>query len=221
MEALTDETDVADADRKSLLNTVAHMLAQVDDAECRIARKATVESQAEELEASRLALSAEVERLQKTNDAMCQQVLGEDGEGPFAGALAFAQLSRGDADEGIHGDIVRLVRGKPLMVSQGSVQQDASALALKLQQIIAEREEAFWVERQRLSDRVIDLERSRGGRTGALLREYEAVARGRGPGPGDGASGGAGGVSTGAAAAASAAVSGGLKKLRGTVLGST
>jgi len=228
VEDLTDERRTADLDRKRLLGTAADLLERVDNAEIRLARSPQLESNCRQLEAGAQTLEAEVERLRRTNGALCQQVLGEDGEGPLAGVL----LGDTPANVGVDDDevrqlqeeVCRLVRGRSLRRSLPgagvSVRGDAGALALQLQQLLAEREEAFWVERQRLSDRVMALERARGGRTGALLRHYDTVARG-------GSAGGAAeGPATGsslaaapaAAAAAATVMAGGVRKLRDSVL---
>jgi len=210
VEDLTDERKTADADRKQLLATTADLLASVEREEARIAQAPEHETACANLEGTRPNLVAEVERLRRTNDAMCQQVLGEDSEGPFAGTLRRASVVLAGDEDGLHEEVARLVRGQQLLQasSQGrtgaNVQLDAAQLALRLQQALAEREESFWVERQRLSDRVMTLERARGGRTGALLREYNAAVRGTAGGgvAHGGNAGGAGASSVGAFAAA-------------------
>merc|ERR1712083_415665 len=98
--------------------------------------------------------------------------------------------SQDNAVTAIRDEIGRLVHGKRLLVSEGGgVRGDAAALALRIQQLLAEREEAFWMERQQLSDRVMALERVRGGRTNKLLQHYDAAARG-----GDQSKSGGGGI---------------------------
>eukprot|EP00441_Pelagodinium_beii_P037890 CAMPEP_0197638870 /NCGR_PEP_ID=MMETSP1338-20131121/13669_1 /TAXON_ID=43686 ORGANISM="Pelagodinium beii, Strain RCC1491" /NCGR_SAMPLE_ID=MMETSP1338 /ASSEMBLY_ACC=CAM_ASM_000754 /LENGTH=510 /DNA_ID=CAMNT_0043211523 /DNA_START=73 /DNA_END=1603 /DNA_ORIENTATION=- len=147
VEDLTEEEKVADEDRRQLLATAARLAEEVEVAETRIARQSDLEEQSKKLDAAQLTLSAEVERLRRTNDALCQQVLGPDGEGPFAGVLSEGSMLDGEEDLAIRDDIGRLVRGQLLLSTQaGSMQADAAALALRLQQLLAEREEAFWVD---------------------------------------------------------------------------
>lgn len=228
VEDLTEERRTADHDRKQLLSRTADLLAEVDKAEARIKAKPAVESDIKSMEASRQTLVVEVERLRRTNDALCHQVLGEDAEGVFAGCLepnsAMSSLAPASADsQELYAEVGRLVHGQLLRGSSGdSVQADASALALRLQQTLAEREEAFWVERQRLSDRVTALERTRGGRTSAMLKEYGKTVQGTkggdsGASGAGGAPGGAGGLATAkeGAAAAAKSVKGSFKTLKG------
>jgi len=217
VEDLTDERKTADADRKQLLSLTADLLRQVESANARLARRSELEAASEKLDAESEALRGEVERLRRTNGALCQQVLGEDGDGPLAGVLS-------DPDSHMHVDdeetrllneaVCRLIRGRSVALPGGSptanVRTDASSLALRLQTLIAEREESFWVEQQRLSDRVAALDRARGGRTGALLREYGAAARGAPAGEKSSSAG------TGAASAVAAATAG-MQRLRGAV----
>lgn len=178
VEDLTDERRTADADRQQLLTWAAGLQAKVEAGEARIARRDELQAHCATLEASRVTVAAEVERLRRTNDALCQQVLHDESEGLLAGVLSSETVLSGE-DGAIRDEINRLVRGQLLISTQaGSVKADAMELALKLQQLLAEREEAFWVERQQLSDRVAALERARGGRTGSLLRQYDATARG-------------------------------------------
>jgi len=216
VENLTDERKTADDDRKQLLATAADLLGQVEGAESRLAKRSDLENDCCRFEACRETLAIEVERLSRTNDALCQQVFGEDGDGPHAGALS-ATYDVGDGG-GIQDEVRRLVRGQLLQTIQsGSVQADASMLSLRLQQTLAEREEAFWVERQRLSDRVAILERSRGGRTGALLRSYGAAVNGSSTNVNTNAGDTHKGIPSGLAAApvaAAAAVTDGLRRLR-------
>jgi len=240
VEDLTDERSTADADRKRLLEAAAELLERVDSGEARLARRADVDRECTTLAAAAQSLGAEVDRLRRTNGALCQQVLGEDGEGELAGALAYAGGSGDDVDEPssasrraaaaddeevrlLQEEVCRLVRGRQMRKQPGggNVHTDASALALTLQQALAEREESFWVERQRLSDRITALERARGGRTGALLRHYDTAARGEatcGSGAG-GAAGAAGSAASLASAtsAASSALTGGVRRLRSMV----
>jgi len=202
VEDLTAEEKLAAEDRRQLLATAAQLAAEVEKAEARVARQTELEDQCRQLDAAQQTLSAEVERLRRTNDALCQQVLGPDGEGPFAGALQQVSVLDGEEDQAIRDEIGRLVRGQLLLTSQaGSVKGDAAALALRLQQLLAEREEAFWVERQRLSDHIALLERTHNGRTGNLLRHYENAARG----------------ATAEPAASGGLVTGGLRRLRQTI----
>ncbi|CAJ1403608.1 unnamed protein product [Effrenium voratum] len=181
VEDLTAEEKLAAEDRRQLLATAAQLADEVEKAEERVARHSELEEQCIQLDAAQQTLSAEVERLRRTNDALCQQVLGSDGEGPFTGALEQVSVLDGEEDQAIRDEIGRLVRGQLLLTSQaGSVKADAAALALRLQQLLAEREEAFWVERQRLSDHIISLERTNAsvnGRTSNLLRHYDAAVR--------------------------------------------
>merc|ERR1712190_5153 len=143
-----------------------------------------------------------------TNEALCQQVLDVDGE--FSGALSPKASFVGgvdDAAEAIREEIGRLLHGKPLLITEGGgVRADAATLALRLQQLLAEREEAFWMERQQLSDRVMALERVRGGRTSKLLQHYDAAARGSG----DQSKSGGGGIFKSGASA----VTGSFRKLK-------
>lgn len=200
VEDLTAEEQLAAEDRRQLLATAAQLAAEVEKAEARVARQAELEDQCNQLDAAQQTLSAEVERLRRTNDALCQQVLGPDGEGPFAGALQQVSVLDGEEDQSIRDEIGRLVRGQLLLTSQaGSVKGDAAALALRLQQLLAEREEAFWVERQRLSDHITSLERTHNGRTSNLLRHYDAAVRAAEPASGSGL------------------VTGGLRRLRQTI----
>lgn len=240
IEDLTEERKVADADRSQLLDTTARLTAAVDDGEARLRNRTQLEGQIEELETSRQILDAEVERLRRTNDALCQQALGDEAEGPYSGALSAVRMTSGDAAaDQLFFEVSRLVHGQPLQSTPGGggpggASADAAALALRLQQTLAEREEAFWLERQRLSDRVTSLERARGGRTGSLLREYDAAVRGkaaaapRADGASSNASGGAAAAAataagTGLAVAsaageqAAAAMTGGIRKLRDTM----
>jgi len=240
VEDLTDERSTADADRKRLLEAAAELLERVDSGEARLARRADVDRECTTLAAAAQSLGAEVDRLRRTNGALCQQVLGEDGEGELAGALAYAGGSGDDVDEPssasrraaaaddeevrlLQEEVCRLVRGRQMRKQPGggSVRTDASALALTLQQALAEREESFWVERQRLSDRITALERARGGRTGALLRHYDTAARGEATGgsAAGGAVGAAGPAASLASAtsAASSALTGGVRRLRSMV----
>ncbi|CAJ1403607.1 unnamed protein product [Effrenium voratum] len=172
VEDLTAEEKLAAEDRRQLLATAAQLADEVEKAEERVARHSELEEQCIQLDAAQQTLSAEVERLRRTNDALCQQVLGSDGE---------VSVLDGEEDQAIRDEIGRLVRGQLLLTSQaGSVKADAAALALRLQQLLAEREEAFWVERQRLSDHIISLERTNAsvnGRTSNLLRHYDAAVR--------------------------------------------
>lgn len=230
VEDLTDESYTAVADKKQLLASAADLLAQVDEAETRMARCPGIEEQCNQMATAQQTLRAEVERLCLSNDAFCEQVFGEDGEGPFAGLLmrgSMLELGGIPVDEAPHLEVGRLVRGEPLLTVRGSgggasgLQADAAGLALKLQQILAEREEAFWIERSRLSDRVASLERVRGGgRTGALLVQYDAAARGGvhagrpGASPPCGGTAGAGAYATAGLDSATAAVSGGWKRLQ-------
>ncbi|CAK8989441.1 unnamed protein product [Durusdinium trenchii] len=202
VEDLTAEEKLAAEDRRQLLATAAQLGAEVEKAEARVARQTELEDQCTQLDAAQQTLSAEVERLRRTNDALCQQVLGPDGEGPFAGALQQVSVLDGEEDQLIRDEIGRLVRGRLLLTTQaGSVKGDAAALALRLQQLLAEREEAFWVERQRLSDHITSLERTHGtGRTSNLLRHYESAVR-AGTEPASGAG----------------LVTGGLRRLRQTI----
>ncbi|CAJ1342007.1 unnamed protein product, partial [Effrenium voratum] len=188
VEDLTAEEKLAAEDRRQLLATAAQLADEVEKAEERVARHSELEEQCIQLDAAQQTLSAEVERLRRTNDALCQQVLGSDGEGPFTGALEQVSVLDGEEDQAIRDEIGRLVRGQLLLTSQaGSVKADAAALALRLQQLLAEREEAFWVERQRLSDHIISLERTnasvsgrpsgRQAELGNLLRHYDAAVR--------------------------------------------
>ncbi|CAK0850739.1 unnamed protein product [Prorocentrum cordatum] len=78
VEDLTDERKTADADRRQLLATAAELLGQVDAAETRVGRRESLESQCKRYEDDSQVLSSEVERYQRTNDALCQQVFGED-----------------------------------------------------------------------------------------------------------------------------------------------
>ncbi|CAE7469362.1 unnamed protein product [Symbiodinium natans] len=212
VEDLTAEEKLAAEDRRHLLERAARLASEVERAEARIAKQSELEEQCAQLDAAQQTLSAEVERLRRTNDALCQQVLGSDGEGPFAGALQEVSLLDGEEDQAMRDEIGRLVRGQLLLTSQsGSVKGDAAALALRLQQLLAEREEAFWVERQRLSDHISSLERTQNGRTSNLLRQYDAAVR---------ASGGSGPKApglAGAPAAAAAAVTGVARRLRQTI----
>eukprot|EP00928_Gymnodinium_smaydae_P049417 TRINITY_DN3315_c0_g6_i1.p1 TRINITY_DN3315_c0_g6~~TRINITY_DN3315_c0_g6_i1.p1 ORF type:complete len:835 (+),score=229.59 TRINITY_DN3315_c0_g6_i1:119-2623(+) len=229
---LTDERQTADADREHLLGQTTELLGKVDDAEARIARAPELETQCQHVESTQGNTSAEVERLRRTNEALCMQVVGEDGEGPFAGALRRGSMASGE-EESLSMEVARLLRGKSSRAQGGGahVLADAGALALRLQEALAQREESFWVERQRLSDRVTALERSRGGRTAMLLREYDAAAkagsasggsRGQGSGSGRGRGGSGSGAGVGAyaakgreaASAAAGAVTGGLWRLR-------
>lgn len=190
VEELTDERKTGDADRKQLLETTAELLGAVEDGDMRIGRKDNLRREMEEWQRTSQTTMCEAERLRRTNAALCQQVLGEDSEGPLAGALGDpdrmgclddAELRR------IYDSVCQLVRGRVAVEAcRGDVRGDAATLALKLQTTLAEREEAFWVERQKLSDRVISLERVRGGRTGKLLEQYEQTARGSKPGAGGG-----------------------------------
>lgn len=187
VEDLTAEEQLAAEDRRQLLATAAQLAAEVEKAETRVERQTELEEQCNQLDAAQQTLSAEVERLRRTNDALCQQVLGPDGEGPFAGALQQVSVLDGEEDQSIRDEIGRLVRGQLLLTSQaGSVKGDAAALALRLQQLLAEREEAFWVERQRLSDHITSLERTHNGRTSNLLLHYDAAVRAAEPASGSG-----------------------------------
>eukprot|EP00930_Biecheleria_cincta_P006243 TRINITY_DN107227_c0_g1_i1.p1 TRINITY_DN107227_c0_g1~~TRINITY_DN107227_c0_g1_i1.p1 ORF type:complete len:498 (-),score=156.18 TRINITY_DN107227_c0_g1_i1:54-1547(-) len=216
VEDLTDEEKIAEEDRRQLLATAARLTAEVESAEARIARASDLEAQSKKLDEAQRTLSAEVERLRRTNNALCQQVLGVDGEGPLAGVLEQGVMLESEQDQAIRDEINRLVRGQPLLTVQaGSIQADAAALALRLQQMLAEREEAFWVERQRLSDHIATLERTRNGRTSSLLSQYNATARGSGASGGQ-SPGQASGLKA-APAAAAAAVTGGLRRLRETI----
>jgi len=212
VEDLTDERTAADADRQQLLNTAAGLLAEVDLAEARLGRCPGLRGHCQQLESVLQALQAEVERLRRSNHALCQQVLGEEGEGCLTGALAeAAHLDVDEPGRALCDDFARLVHGQRPSAQPprgGDVRTDAAALALRLQRLLAEREEAFWLERQRLSDRVLALERVRPGRAGGALRHYDAVARGQ-PAPPTGP-----GALVPSPAAAAAAVSGGLRKLR-------
>lgn len=214
LDDLTDERKVADADRRQLLATTARLLATVDESEVRLANRATLEELISQMEVSLPTTSAEVERLRGTNDALCQQALGEEAEGKYAGALATNRMLMSDSDDSIFADVSRLVHGQQLQAiprsNSGDAYADAAALALLLQQTLAERAEAFWLETQRLSDRIAVLERTRGGRTSQLLREYDAKVRGK---PASGESTAAGAPppgETGPAAAASAVAGTGL-----------
>ena len=202
VEDLSEERKTAEDDRKQLLGLAADLCERVESAESRIAQHQELEKSCVDLEAAVKTLGADAERKRRTNDALCQQALGEEGDGPLAGVLA-KSLSRAGAGAGaLNEDARRLVQGQLLVTSQGdSLQADAQALCLKIQQQLAQREEAFWVERQGLSDRVMALERARGGRTGALLRAYDTAAKG---GAQAGSAGGGGGVTAGAAGAAAA-----------------
>lgn len=223
VEDLTEERKTAAADRQQLLATAADLAAQVDTAEARLGRRPKLETECQRLEAGQQALTAEVQRLRRTNEALREQVLGEEAEGPLSGALSqTVRLGDDEIGEALRAEIGRLVCGQPLLTSQGSggVRADAAALALRLQQLLAEREEAFWVERQRLSDRVMALERVRPGRTGNLLRQYDAAARGTSSGlTGSGSGNGSfsAGALAAAPAAAAAAMTGGFRKLRETM----
>lgn len=140
------------------------------------------------------------------------------------GALAdVAALVRVEAGEALQDEISRLIHGEKLLTTQNStVRADASALVLRLQQLLAEREEAFWVDRQRLSDQVMHLERTRTGRTSNLLKQYNATIQGdSSSGSSKGSVAGAVGAAADhpAAKAAAAAVSGGFRKLRDTIKG--
>eukprot|EP00929_Paragymnodinium_shiwhaense_P081938 TRINITY_DN4298_c0_g1_i10.p1 TRINITY_DN4298_c0_g1~~TRINITY_DN4298_c0_g1_i10.p1 ORF type:complete len:371 (+),score=118.81 TRINITY_DN4298_c0_g1_i10:1522-2634(+) len=230
VEDLTEEKKTADFDRRQLLATTAELLEEVDGSQARIARKTTLEDECNRFEASQENLNVEVQRLRRTNEAMCQQVLGEDAEGPFAGALLTsrraASLDLQEEDAELLAEVSRLVRGQ-LLKGNGRggphVQADAAGLALRIQQVLAAREESFWVERQRLSERVTTLERARGGRTGNLLRQYDTAARGssaQGRGASSASSGITGYAAAGrdaasaAAGAAAGVVSGGLSFFR-------
>ncbi|CAE8717677.1 unnamed protein product [Polarella glacialis] len=215
VEDLTEEEHVAAEDRRQLLCAAVSRVTMVDSAEARIAKRSDLEAKINSLEAAHKTSSAEVERLRRTNGAMFQQVLGSDGEGPFAGALEQGSMLDSEEDIAFRDEIGRLVRGQLLLTTQaGSVKADAGALALAVQQLLAEREEAFWVERQRLSDHVISLERAKGGRTSALLREYDATARGGGSSSSSASSQGL----AAAPAAAASAVRGGLQRLQKSFL---
>jgi len=177
---LTEERKTADADRKQLLSATADLMSEVDSAEARIAQRPKKEIECARIQANQETVTSEVERLRRTNLALAQQIFGEDGDGPFAGVLQPPFGSEGEL-RNLYDEVSRLLRGQPLQSAHGSLQADSAALSLRVQQVLAEREEAFWLERQRLSDRCLTLERARGGRTGNLLREYDAAARGATP----------------------------------------
>lgn len=172
VEELAEEQRVAAADRRTLLATAAELLRVVEEGDIQMEGSSELAGKCKQLDLSQQTLLVEVERLKMSNAALCEQVLSEDGEGPFAGCLQPSSHASGTAEDELLAEVSRLVRGQPLLTCHGDVRADAAALALKLQQALAEREEAFWIERQRLSDRVTALERTRGGRTGALLRDY-------------------------------------------------
>jgi len=81
----------------------------------------------------------------------------------------------GDAFEGIHDEVRRILRGQQLKAAttQGrggaNVQADAAELSLRIQQALAEREESFWVERQRLSATPQRRARAAGSSSGQLF----------------------------------------------------
>eukprot|EP00927_Polykrikos_kofoidii_P050524 TRINITY_DN44421_c0_g1_i1.p1 TRINITY_DN44421_c0_g1~~TRINITY_DN44421_c0_g1_i1.p1 ORF type:complete len:840 (-),score=199.78 TRINITY_DN44421_c0_g1_i1:123-2642(-) len=186
VEFLTDESRTAKEDRKQLLGRAADLMARVDEIDARIACRSEKEADCAKMEAGQQNLNAEVERLRRTNNALCQQVSGEDAEGSLVGALKRPTMHVGDENEALLAEVLGFINGKPTVSDTAEasgpagarVKADAAVLALRVQQVLAEREESFWVERQRLSDRVIALERARGGRTGSLLREYDSKARG-------------------------------------------
>jgi len=223
VENLADEGATAVADKKQLLATAGDLQFQVEAAEARLSSRTEKQVQCEQIETSRETLIAEVERLRRTNGALCQQALGEEAETPLRGALAdVTALVRIEAGEALQDEISRLIHGEKLVTTRNStVRADASALVLRLQQLLAEREEAFWVERQRLSDQVMHLERTRTGRTSNLLKHYSATVQGdNSSGSSKGSVAGAvGAAATPAAKAAAAAVSGGFRKLRDSIRG--
>lgn len=218
VEDLSEESAIAVADKKQLLTTAGDLLFWVDSAEARLSRRADMEVQCKQLDASRETVVAEVERLRRTNAALCQQALGEEAETPLRGALAdVASLVQIEAGEALQDEISRLIHGEKLLTTQNStVRADASALVLRLQQLLAEREEAFWVDRQRLSDQVMHLERTRTGRTSNLLKQYNATIQGDSSSSSRSSKGS---VAAPAAKAAAAAVSDGFRKLRDTMRG--
>lgn len=193
VDLLTEERRASVIDRRNLLDRTGQLLEQLEDAEMRIGARDSLANESQRLESAQQNLASEVERLRRSNGALIQQVLGEEAEGPLAGCLDIIGGELDDtgdpgardtplsAAQELYKEVGRLILGQlPRAASKGSsIQADASALALRLQQTLAEREEAFWVERQRLSDRVTALERTRGGRTGALLRSYGAAAEGK------------------------------------------
>jgi len=222
VEDLTDESATAVADKKQLLTTAADLLSKVDSAEARLSCRADMDAECDKFETSRETLTAEVARLRRTNGALCQQALGEEAETPLRGALTdIASLDRIEGGEVLQDEISRLLHGEKLLTTQNStVRADASALVLRLQQLLAEREEAFWVERQRLSDQVMHLERTRTGRTSNLLQQYSATIQGdSSSGSSKNSVAGAVGAAAPAAKAAAAAVSGGFRILRDTIRG--
>merc|ERR1712078_517661 len=123
VEDLTEERKTADADRRQLLATTAELLAQVDSAESRIARRSQLEADCASIEANEGTLTSEVERLRRTNLALAQQIFGEDGDGPYAGVLAIPFNC--DVDRTLYDEVSRLLRGQPLLTtSGGSIQAD-------------------------------------------------------------------------------------------------
>merc|ERR1711865_886697 len=87
VEDLTEERKIADADRKQLLETTADLLAEVDSADSRIAKRPQLEVECARIQANQDTITSEVERLRRTNLALAQQIFGEDSDGPFAGVL--------------------------------------------------------------------------------------------------------------------------------------
>lgn len=199
VDAMTEEHRAAVMDRRRLLEGTANLLDAVEAAEARIAARDQVEAESAQLQTTQLSLTSEVQRLRASNDALMQGL-----------EESFDNLRVDPA--GLSAEVGKLMRGQGLTNSSltGSVQADASAVALQIQQVLAEREEAFWVERQKLTDRVAALEKTRGGRTGALLRSYGSAAQADAA-P---ATGFPNSVSEGAASVASS-MKGGLAKLRG------
>merc|ERR1719469_867570 len=93
MDLLTEEKRASVNDRRQLLDRTAQVLEQVEDAETRIGAKTSLEAEIQRFEAN--PQTSELERLQRSNGALAQQVLGEEAETPLAGSL---ELLEGEAE---------------------------------------------------------------------------------------------------------------------------
>lgn len=139
---LTEDRKAAQADRHKLLQECADLQEQIESMREREARLNGLEGTNRRLEAERQALAAEVERLRATNTALCAQVFGE-----------MAPSSDGD-------EAMQMMQGKRPMSSEGgTVAEDSLAMVLQLQKRLGDAQDKHWEERQRLQDRIQELER--------------------------------------------------------------
>lgn len=138
LDELTDERKAVKADREKLLTECVDLQGDLENLRTREKELLPFEGLHRRLEAERQALSAEVERLRATNTALCAQVFGEE---------------QNDAEE-------RMTRGS----EDGVVAEDANVeqlqMVLKLHKRLTNRKDTHWAEREKLLERIQELERA-------------------------------------------------------------